>query len=310
MIFIQLTGLSGAGKTTLSYNVKRELEKYGLKTEVIDGDEYRTSLCKDLGFSKADRTENIRRLGFVGKTLARHGVIVLLAAINPYNEIRRELKENSPFVKTVWVDCNLEVLKERDTKGLYERAFLPKGHPKKLNNLTGVNDPFEIPEDADLIIKTDSETIAESTAKLLNFILENIEREKNTTAKALFIGRWQPFHNGHKWLIEQKLRQHIPVLIAVRDVLPDENNPLRTEQTVEILQKLYDGENVEIMTISNIESVNFGRKVGYEINEFTPPPEIDIISATEIRNNLHEKNDVWKGKVDVRIHDLIIKYLG
>jgi Nicotinamide mononucleotide adenylyltransferase len=128
--------------------------------------------------------------------------------------------------------------------------------------------------------------------------------------KALFIGRWQPFHNGHKWLIDQKLKRQIPVLIAVRDVPPDENNPLTTEQTIEILEKMYAGEDVEIIRIPNIESVNFGRKVGYEINEFTPPPEIGSISATEIRRCLRTKSDEWKKMVDEKIHDLIVKYLG
>lgn len=310
MIFIQLTGLSGAGKTTLSYNVKQQLEKLGLKVEVIDGDDYRQTLCKDLGFSKADRIENIRRLGFVGKVLARNNVVVILSAINPYEEARKELKENIPQNKTVWIDCGLETLQERDTKGLYERAFLPENHPDKLNNLTGVNDPFETPEDADLIIKTDAESVEESSAKLLNFILENIEPRRSNKPKALFIGRWQPYHNGHRWLIEQKLSQKIPVLIAVRDVAPDEKNPLTTEQTIEILKTFYDGEDVEIITISNIESVNFGRAVGYEINEFTPTEDIGNISATEIRKHLGEKSDAWKEKVDERIHDLIVKYLG
>lgn len=311
MIFIQLTGLSGAGKTTLSYTVKDELEKRGFKTEVIDGDDYRQTLCKDLGFSKNDRIENIRRLGFVGKILARNNVVVILSAINPYEEIRREIKENSPQVKTVWIDCPLETLQKRDTKGLYERAFLPAGHPDKLNNLTGVNDPFETPQNADLIIKTDNESVGASTAKLLNFILENIEQPtKNRIPKALFIGRWQPFHNGHRWLVAQKLNQNIPVLIAVRDVAPDEKNPLTTAQTIEILQKFYDGEDVEIITISNIESVNFGRGVGYEINEFTPPAEIENISATEIRKHLSENSGLWKEKIDEKIHDLVIKYLG
>jgi predicted nucleotidyltransferase len=111
-------------------------------------------------------------------------------------------------------------------------------------------------------------------------------------------------------LIEQKLNQNKSVLIAVRDVEPDENNLLTTRQTVEILNKLYEDENVEIITVSNIESVNFGRKVGYEINEFVPPPENEGISATKIRNCLREKNDAWKDKVDAKIHDLIIKYLG
>ena len=311
MIFIQLTGLSGAGKTTLSFKVKTELEKRGYKTEVIDGDDYRQTLCKDLGFSKADRIENIRRLGFVGKVLSRNGVVVILSAINPYEEIRREIKENSPQVKTVWIDCDLETLQKRDTKGLYERAFLPDGHPDKINNLTGVNDPFEIPPNADLTIKTADETTDESTAKLLNFILEHISpRPEEKKPKALFIGRWQPFHNGHRWLIEQKLKHEIPVLVAVRDVAPDEKNPLTTAQTIEILERFYDGEDVEIITIPNIESVNFGRGVGYEINEFTPPDDIGKISATEIRKHLSEKSETWKEKVDEKIHDLIAKHLG
>lgn len=130
------------------------------------------------------------------------------------------------------------------------------------------------------------------------------------TPRALFIGRWQPFHNGHKWLIDHKLEQKVPVLIAVRNVAPDEKNPLTTAQTVEILEKMYDDRDVEIIVIPDIESVNFGRTVGYQINEFAPPPEVHSISATEIRNCLKTKNDAWKSSVDEKIHDLIIKYLG
>lgn len=305
-----MTGLSGAGKTTLSYGVKRELERRGFKTEVIDGDEYRATLSKDLGFSREDRIENIRRLAFVGQKLSQHGVIVILAAINPYDEIRREIREKIPSAKTVWLDCDLQILEQRDTKGLYRRALLPDGHPEKLANLSGVNDPFEIPIDADLILKTDKETEAESTERLLRFILENIGQNAHKTARALFIGRWQPFHNGHRWLVDQKLKNNIPVLIAVRDVEPDDQNPMTTDQTVEILRRFYDGEDVEIIVIPNIESVNFGRKVGYEINELTPPDEIGNISATEIRDGLRKKDDTWRAKVDAKIHDLIVKYLG
>lgn len=305
-----MTGLSGAGKTTVSLNVRCELERRGFKTEVIDGDEYRATLCKDLGFTKEDRIENIRRLAFVGQRLSQHGVIVILSAINPYDEVRREVKKILLAAKTVWLDCDLEVLKHRDTKGLYRRALLPDDDAEKLHNLSGVNDPFEVPTDADLILKTDKETEKESAEKLLRFILENISPNTNRIPKALFIGRWQPFHNGHRWLIDQKLKQNMPVLIAVRDVEPDDQNPLTTDQTVEILSKFYDDEDVEIIVMPNIESVNFGRKVGYEINEFTPPDEIGNISATEIRNGLHAQDDSWKEKVDQKIHDLIVKYFG
>ncbi len=128
--------------------------------------------------------------------------------------------------------------------------------------------------------------------------------------KAFFIGRWQPFHNGHRWLIDQKLKNGVPVLIAVRNVAPDENNLLTTRQTVEILEKMYENADVEIIVIPDIESVNFGRRVGYEINEFAPPADIGSISATEIRNCLKNKSESWRDKIDGRIHDLIVKFFG
>ena len=108
--------------------------------------------------------------------------------------------------------------------------------------------------------------------------------------RALFIGRWQPLHGGHKWLFNQKLEQGIPILVAVRDTPVSDSNPFSTEQVVENLEKEYmkEVENGMVKTISipDIESVNYGRGVGYEINEYTPPEDISNISATEIRKNL------------------------
>ena len=108
--------------------------------------------------------------------------------------------------------------------------------------------------------------------------------------RALFIGRWQPLHPGHKWLFNQKLEQQIPILIAVRDTLVDESNPFSTEDVIVNLEKEYKNEvesgMVKVIPIPDIESVNYGRGVGYEINEFEPPKDIGKISATEIRKNL------------------------
>ena len=126
----------------------------------------------------------------------------------------------------------------------------------------------------------------------------------------MFIGRWQPFHNGHKWLINQKLGEGKPILIAVRDIPPDEKNPFTTEQTVEMIQKVYRDQDVEVVCIPDIESVNWGRGVGYELNEHVPPQNIGFISATGIRSSIKESNESWRENVDSSIHDLVIKYLG
>lgn len=170
MPFIQFTGLSGAGKSTLANQVKKALTQKGHQVEVIDGDVFRQILCKDLGFSKEDRHENIRRLSFVASLLSNHGIIVIVAAINPYDEVREEMREKYQ-AKTVWINCELETLQERDTKGLYRRAALPEGHPEKLHNLTGIGDTYEIPPNPDLIIHSHLENIEESSQKLINFIL-------------------------------------------------------------------------------------------------------------------------------------------
>ncbi len=173
MVLLQMTGLSGAGKTTISGHVKEHLQQIGYKVELIDGDVFRKTLCKDLGFSKEDRCENIRRMGFVADILTRNNIIVIIAAINPYEEVRRELREKYG-AKTIWVSCAIETLKQRDTKGLYRRAFLPENDPEKINNLTGVNDVFEIPENADLVLDTAQESVAQSVQKVINFILKTL----------------------------------------------------------------------------------------------------------------------------------------
>jgi len=127
--------------------------------------------------------------------------------------------------------------------------------------------------------------------------------------RALFIGRWQPLHNGHKWLIDQKLAQGIPILIAVRDIPPDEKNPFTTEQTVKMLDAVYEDKDVTVISISDIESVNYGRGVGYEINEHVPPPNVGFISATTIRDKIKGENNSWKEYVDEKIWGLIEQYL-
>tara|TARA_Y100000310_G_C20547666_1_gene746409 strand:+ start:388 stop:1113 length:726 start_codon:yes stop_codon:yes gene_type:complete len=174
-LFIQMTGMSGAGKSTLARLVSERLRKKCIQVEVIDGDEYRAGLCSDLGFSKEDRNTNIRRLGFVSKVLARNNVVSIIAAINPYDEIRQEISCMDENVKTVHINCDITTLKKRDPKGLYKRALLPNSNPDKIHNFTGISDPFEPPSNADLTINTNIESVRKSVDCLEKFILESIE---------------------------------------------------------------------------------------------------------------------------------------
>lgn len=174
-----MTGLSGAGKSSIANIAHGSLKALGYKVELLDGDDYRQHLCSDLGFSKKDRMENIRRLGFVGQMLARHGVISILAAINPYEEAREALKNNSPLTKTVFIDCPINIAIQRDPKGLYRRALLPHGDPEHIMYFTGISDPYEVPLQPDLVIQTHNETVGQSAKQLIDFILQSIGKEGN-----------------------------------------------------------------------------------------------------------------------------------
>jgi adenylyl-sulfate kinase len=161
---IWFTGLSGAGKSTISQIVSDELRRRGLLVEVLDGDVVRTHLSKGLGFSKEDRDTNIRRIGWVCEVLSRNGVVAIGAAISPYRDIRNEIRKNINRFVEVYVECSVEKLTERDVKGLYEKAL--RG---EIKNFTGVSDPYEPPLVPEVVCHTDGrETPEQSAAKVLS----------------------------------------------------------------------------------------------------------------------------------------------
>jgi adenylylsulfate kinase len=169
-MIILLCGLSGAGKTTLAKKMKENLNRVEIQTEVIDADEYRQQLFPDLKYSREDRFENIRRLGFIASKFSNQGIVTVISAIMPYEAMRSQLINDYDDVKVVHIDCPLPILKARDTKGLYHKAQLPAGHPERVGNLTGVNDPFEAPATPHLYINTYAHDITECTVMLLAFI--------------------------------------------------------------------------------------------------------------------------------------------
>ncbi|MCH7719071.1 MAG: adenylyl-sulfate kinase [Chloroflexi bacterium] len=159
---VWFTGLSGAGKTAIADRLVPLLRDRGLKVELLDGDVVRTNLSKGLGFSKEDRDTNIRRIGFVCNLLTRNGVVAIGAAISPYREVRDEVRADIGRFVEVFVKCPLDVLQERDVKGLYAKAL--RG---EIANFTGVSDPYEDPLNPEVVIESDKETEEESLAKVV-----------------------------------------------------------------------------------------------------------------------------------------------
>jgi adenylylsulfate kinase len=167
-LVIQFTGLSGAGKTTLANAVLNQLLQHDILADILDGDDFRKSMATDLSYSKEDRLENIKRMGFcAGESNSQ---VSIISAINPYNEGRNWIRDQYD-ASLIWISCSINKLISRDTKGLYLRALLPDGDPHKLYNLTGLGDPFEIPENYDLKIDTENTSIEFCTQLIVSFIL-------------------------------------------------------------------------------------------------------------------------------------------
>jgi adenylyl-sulfate kinase len=162
------TGLSGSGKSTIADEIAKILVHRGLKVERLDGDIVRKSLTRDLGFTKEDRDKNIERVTFVAKLLSRNGVATIVSFISPYIEKRDAArKETTNFIE-VFVKCPLEVLAERDVKGLYKKAIAGE-----IENFTGVSDPYEDPPNPEIVVETDKESLEESVKNVMHYLEEN-----------------------------------------------------------------------------------------------------------------------------------------
>jgi adenylyl-sulfate kinase len=163
------TGMSGAGKSTLAHHIAGRLRRRAFRVEVLDGDEVRTHLSRGLGFSREDRDINVRRIGFVARLLARNGVIAITAAISPYAATRDEIRaaadaDDVRFVEA-YVSCPVEVLAERDVKGLYKKALAGE-----IAHFTGISDPYEPPARPEVVVESDRDTEEQGAAKILAFL--------------------------------------------------------------------------------------------------------------------------------------------
>ena len=165
---IWLTGLSASGKTTIALQLATKLREHDFKVELLDGDAIRNELSADLGFSRQDRREQIRRVVYLCKLLSKNGITCLVSVISPYRDLRNlareEIRKVSPFIE-VFVKCSLESCIKRDPKGLYKKAL-----SGEISNFTGLQDPYEEPLSPDVMVNTDSETVEECVDKIISAI--------------------------------------------------------------------------------------------------------------------------------------------
>jgi adenylyl-sulfate kinase len=196
-VVLWLTGLSGAGKTTIANLLSGEFSRRELPVEVLDGDRIRRNLSQGLGFSRQDRRTNIRRIAFVSNLLSRHGVNVIVAAISPYRSMRNEARafhDRGHFVE-VFVDCPMRVLIERDVKGLYKKAL-----SGEIENFTGISDPYESLMDPDIVIQTDTCTPETGVARIVQWLDQNnlcrFENRGDPQAEAFLAAHANPHRGG------------------------------------------------------------------------------------------------------------------
>ncbi len=165
------TGLSGSGKTTTARCVEAILRERGVRTELLDGDELRETICRGLGFAREDRLENIRRIAYVAKLLSRNGVTVLVSAITPYREMRDYVRAHVPGYTEIYVRCPLEECEKRDVKGLYAKA-----RRGEIAAFTGISDPYEEPTDADVVIDTRTGALSSNAATIADLLAPPLRR--------------------------------------------------------------------------------------------------------------------------------------
>lgn len=274
-----LFGLPCSGKTTLAEGL------LGPNTVHLDGDYLRDTLNTDLGFSKEDRTENLRRAAGIAQGLNEQGFDVVASFITPYESQREMIREKISTISFIHVQTPVEVCEERDVKGMYEQA-----REGEMENFTGIDAPFEEPENGDVALKVETE--ARSKKETVKEI--NTELDLKSEPSHVFLGRWQPLHDGHRTIIDSAADNGKDVVVAIRDTELDEKNPFTAQERKELIEEVYsEYPNVEVMIVPNIDTVAIGREVGYSV--VSVPEEVAEISGTETRKE-YERSELLAGK--------------
>jgi len=265
---IWLTGLSGAGKTTIAMAAA---ERYGC--EVLDGDTIR-DFFSNHDFSHEGRKRHLLGIARMAKMISKHTHVVC-SFITPYEDVREEILEILPDnAIMVHVSTSLELCEERDAKGLYAKA-----RSGEISNFTGISDPFDEPKCAHISLDSSGEE-----GKSVDDLVDQLAHYFEKSRAVLLPGRWQPLHLGHEWLIQRELDQGKRVVVGIRDTPVSEADPFSGDMRKRMIEHRYEGEDVEAWIMPDIEAISYGRKVGYDVRETDDiPPEVFEVSATGVR---------------------------
>ena len=256
-----LTGLPCSGKTTIAKELSRHVY-----AELLDGDDIR-KISSNQDFTPEGRKKHMLAVAEFAHRLSKY-VNVVVALVSPIKSVREEIKEKYPNVVEIFVKCSVDECIKRDVKGMYKMAL--KG---EIKNFTGIDSPYEEPADA-TTVDTEGLTVGECVKAILD---RHYQKKKHS----LFIGRWQPLHEGHKALFDVIRKEGKNILIGIRDTEIDDNNPFSVQERIAMLQK--EVPDAQIVVVPDIEDVVIGRKVGYGIREIRLDKETEAISATKIR---------------------------
>lgn len=290
---IWLTGLPCSGKTTIAKELLNHIDAVHLDGDVIRD----TFLGTDVDFTPEGREKHILRMGSIASVLVKQGHNVICSFISPNLEVRQKVRDmftEGTFI-SVLVDADKEVCKHRDVKGMWKKALAGE-----IKNFTGVDAEYE-EGDYNLAVGTAIVSKEVCAKSIYNAVFKPKDKY------AMFVGRWNGvMHNGHDHIIQSKLDEGSNVLLAVRDVVPDQNNPWTATRVKKMLEYRFRNDaRVKVIIIPDIESVEYGRGVGYAVNEIKVTQDIAGISGTEIRRQISTGSKQWKQFVPSEIAEYL-----
>ena len=258
-----LTGLPCSGKTTIAKEIAKRIH-----AEILDGDNIR-QIIKNTDFSFEGRKNQMTSVAEFASILSKYSNVIV-SLVSPIKSIRDDIKKRYSNLTEIYIYADIETCKKRDVKGMYKLAM-----EGKIKNFTGVDDVYEEPDSLTTVIDTTKMNVDECVNKIL-------EKHHTPQKYSLFIGRWQPLHNGHLALFDKMRQEGRKILIGIRNTGIDEQNPYSVSERIDMIEKQVP--DAQIIVLPDIEAVCYGRKVGYEIKEIKLGEELESISATKIRN--------------------------